>query len=128
MFVFLMTKCMLNEVWSTVCNRKYVLCGGTYVLQFNTEYDKEEDIQKLSFQSIRNNIPSKLLTSTVTHNFDRGSQKFVKNCRNIKAQERHPLSKAFKFEKCSEMPKKIKNSCYSLFSSLFLMLVFACRS
>jgi hypothetical protein len=38
-------------------------------------------------------VPSKLLTSTVTHNFDRGSQKFKKNCRNFKAQERHPLSK-----------------------------------
>jgi hypothetical protein len=56
-------------------------------------------------------IPSKLLTSTMTHNFDRGSQKLLKNCRNFRAQERHPLSKAFKFEKCLEMPKKILDSC-----------------
>jgi hypothetical protein len=46
----------------------------------------------------------------------------------VKAQERHTLSKAFKSEIYFEMPKKIKDDCYSLFSSLFVMLVLACRS
>jgi hypothetical protein len=51
-------------------------------------------------------VPSKLLTSTMTHNFDRGVPKGFKNFRNFRDQERHPLSKAFKFEKCLEMTKK----------------------
>ncbi len=38
-----------------ICTVWYVCTEGKG-LQFNTEYDKEEDIQKLSFQSIRNNI------------------------------------------------------------------------
>jgi hypothetical protein len=38
-------------------------------------------------------IPSKLLTSTLTHNFDRESHIFYKNCRCFMAQEWDPLSK-----------------------------------
>jgi hypothetical protein len=46
--------------------------------------------------------------------------KNLKNCGSFKAQERHNISKAFKSEIYLEMPKKIKDGCYSLFSSLFV--------
>ncbi len=58
----------------------------------------------------RVSLPSKLLTSTATHNFDtrQGIPKIFKNCRCLMVQERHPLSKAFKSEILLEMHKKIR--------------------
>ncbi len=50
--------------------------------------------------------PSKLLTSTVTHNFDRGSQK-IKKIVKLQGAKRHPLSKAFKYKIFFNMPKKM---------------------
>jgi hypothetical protein len=64
----------------------------------------------------------------VIHNFDRGAKKFKKIfyvLYGIMAQERHPLSQAFKLEIYFEM-KKIIDGCYRLFCSLLFMLVLAC--
>jgi hypothetical protein len=72
-------------------------------------------------------VPSKLLTSTATHNFDRGYQRFQKIV-GASWFKRHPLSKAFKSEILLEMHKKIKDGSYCLLYSLFLTLVLACRS
>ncbi len=58
----------------------------------------------------RVSLPSKLLTSTATHNFDarQGVPKILKNCRCFMVQEGHPLSKAFKSEILLEMHKKLR--------------------
>jgi hypothetical protein len=96
-------------------------------------------IPQKTFLSILQNtflsIPQNTLLSTVkAANFDNDSYlrqmvpKNLKNCRSFKAQERRPLSKAFKSKIYFEMPEKIKDGCYSFFSSLFVMLVLACRS
>jgi hypothetical protein len=55
-----------------------------------------------------------LLYTVKAPNFDSGSKlqqgvsKKLKNCRNLKAQDRHPLSKAFKSAIFFEMQKKLK--------------------
>jgi hypothetical protein len=53
-------------------------------------------------------VPSKLLTSTLTPNFDRGSYTFFKNCICFMAQEWASLSKANKSGIFLEMQKKLK--------------------
>ncbi len=50
----------------------------------------------------------KLLTSKVTHNFDKGYQKLKKKCSYFMFRERHPLSKALKPEILFKMQKKLK--------------------
>jgi hypothetical protein len=54
-------------------------------------------------------VPSKLLTSIVTHNFDSGSKKIKKIVGASCLKKRHPLTKAFKSEIYFEMAQKIKD-------------------
>ena len=57
-----------------------------------------------------------------------GVSRILKNCRCFTVQERLPLWKAFTSEIFFEMQKKIKDGCYSLYYTLFLMLGLSCRS
>jgi hypothetical protein len=78
-------------------------------------------------QVSRLQVPSKLRTSTVTHNFDRGSQKIQKIVGASWLEQAILSQKLFglKYFWC----QKIKDGYYCLFCSFFLMLVFlACRS